>query len=341
MAINGTGTGSSTISTQFQQVFVKKMLDHAVQLLCLDQFGQKVPFPRNAGALTMTFMRPDVADPLMKSNPTGGTSVQIQSSANEGQPLTVFRAQTYTYVTATMAQFMEGIKLTDVLTWTQLYDAMETGTTTMGEDVALYADSTIRNELVGAVTGTGNRRYVGLTQTFAGLSALSTSAGTLTIQDLLDGMTQATIQRAPKLDGEYVCVAGAQVGRDILSDPKVVLAGQYGTSKALLNGEIGRWYGVRVVQCTNPFIEASGGTEGTYSTAGVNIYRTFVLGKGAYGIPILAGGSPFSPRIMICRDPDKADPANNFVTATVKGYWTVKTLNAVWAVSISSKSTFA
>jgi N4-gp56 family major capsid protein len=218
----------------------------------------------------------------------------------------------------------------------------------MGEDVALHADSKIRDTIVAGVTGAGNRRYVGATQTFAGLAALTGgvpgATGAITINDLLDAMTRLTITRAPFLNGEYVACAGPQVCRDILADPKVLLAGQYGTSKALLTGEVGRWYGVRVVKHTNPFIEDGTGSEGTFAvpaSAANAIYRTFVMGTDGFGIPQMGGLSPFNPQMMICDKPDKSDPTNRFITAGLKTYWVAVVLNNQWIVSISSKSVYA
>jgi N4-gp56 family major capsid protein len=324
-------TASGGLSGQYQKYFSKKLLPHAKQQLVLEQFGQKTPLPKNSGSNVIRFTRPDVA---VASN--------VQS-LSEGVPINVFRDTTLTFIDATLAQWGEAIKVSDVLNWTDLFRTLDIGMNSMGEDVALHADGQIRDELVGAVTGALNRRYVGTTQTFAGLAALSAADGTITITDILDGMTRLTKTRAPKINGEYVLVSGPEVKRDVLNDPKVVLAGQYGTTKSLMNGEFGRWYGVRCLETTNNFIEDGDGSQGAYvvpADPAKAIYRSFILGEGMFGIPLMAGGSPFSPSIMICDKPDKSDPANQFVTAAMKMYWVVKTLNALWAVSISSKSTF-
>ena len=185
----------------------------------------------------------------------------------------------------------------------------------MGEDVALHADSKIRDSLVAGVTGAGNKRYTGTTQTFAGLVALTGgvpgATGAIVLNDILDAMTRLTITRAPQLNGEYVFVAGPQVCRDILADPKVLLAGQYGTSKSLMTGEVGRWYGVRIVKHTNPFIEENATGEGVFAaptvTAANAIYRSFAMGTDGFGIPQMGGLSPFNPQMMICDKPDKSD----------------------------------
>jgi N4-gp56 family major capsid protein len=301
-------------------------------LLVLAQFGQKVPFPREQGAVTIRFTRGDVA------------SAANVLAGGEGIPTTTFRDYTYTFIDATLVEYELAAKISDVLSWTNLFDTLKNMTGVMGEDVALHADGKIRDTLVAGVTGAGNRRYVGATQTFAGLQALTQTTGALTLNDVLDAMTRLTLTRAPMLNGEYVLVVGAQVARDILADPKVLLAGQYGTSKSLMTGEIGRWYGVRVVKHTNPFIEDGTGSEGTYSvpaSAANAIYRSFAMGTDGFGIPQMGGLSPFNPQMMICDKPDKSDPTNRFITAGLKTYWCSVVLNSNWIVSISSKSGYS
>lgn len=348
-------SGVTTINSHFQAYYSKKMLPHAVQKTILAQYGQKTPYPRDSGALTMKWMRPSPAAINASGLVSEISTTTIGSAISEGVPITTFRDQVWNYVTATLAQYVEASKISDIMTWASLYDAAEIATMLMGEDVALHMDALIRNELVGALTTAGgNKRYspVGGTQTYAALRALAPSACTFTIDDLLDGMTYLTNQRAPKINGEYVTVVPPAINRDILKDAKVVLTGQYGNDKGLQSGTTARWYGNRVEVATNPFIEdasnASG--EGTYANPALsgaantgNIYRTFILGSDGFGIPLLSSGgmSPFGPKVIICDKADKSDPANQFVTISLKTWWTVKTLNPVWMVSISSKSTFA
>ena len=325
-------TTSGGITGQYQKYFSKKLLPHAVQLLVLAQYGQKVPFPREQGAVTIRFTRGDVA------------SAANVLAGGEGIQTTTFRDYNYTFIDATLVEYEIAAKISDVLSWTNLFDTLKNMTGVMGEDVALHADSKIRDSIVAGVTTAGNKRYVGVTQTFAGLQALTQITGAITINDILDAMTRLTITRAPQLNGEYVAAAGPQVCRDILADPKVLLAGQYGTSKSLMTGEVGRWYGVRIVRHTNPFIEDGTTSEGTFTvpaSAANAIYRTFCMGTDGFGIPQMGGLSPFNPQIMICDKPDKSDPTNRFITAGMKTYWVSVVLNNQWIVSISSKSQYS
>src|SRR6266487_239812 len=331
-------TSSAGLSGQYQKYFDEKMLPHAVQNLVLAQFGQKRPFPKNRGSKQMRFTRGDVA------------AAANVATATEGTPVATFRDYTYTFIDATLVQYVIAAKISDVLNWTDLFSTLKNEISVMGEDVALHADTQIRNGIVVDVTGAGNKRYVGATQTFAGLQALTQTTGAITITDILDGMTRLTITRAPKLGtmiagpSQYVAVATPQQARDILNDPKVILTGQYGTVKAILSGEVGTWFGIKVLVGTNPFIEDGTGAEGTYSvpaSAANAIYRMFLVGSDGFGIPQLGGQSPFNPSVQICDKADKSDPANQFITAAIKTYWVYVTLNASWIVSISSKSAYS
>jgi len=276
----------------------------------------------------MKFVRPDIPD---------ATQVQTLS---EGIPINVFRNTTLTFITATMAQFGEAIKISDVLGWTQLFDTLEIGVKQLGQDAALHADTQIRNVLVA---GSTTKRYSGTTS-WANLAAGTAAAGSCTITDMLDCMTKLTINRAPKLNSEYVMVVAPAVARDLMNDAKFVLAGQYGTAKGFLKGEVGMFYGIRVVVATNPFTEdGTAGAEGTFAAAGgaKDIYVSFALGTDAFGIPLMAGQSPFDPTVYINNRPDKSDILNQFTAAGWKAYWVSVVLNPAWIVALRSRTSFA
>ena len=363
MAATGTNTGTSGgITQQFQLYFVKQFLQHAKEKLVLQQFGQKKDLPQNTGSSQMAFMRPDRSDTNLKAAGFGGSSKVVKTglgvyggTVTEGNAMATWRDQSYTRIYCNLDQYMIGTRVTDVLQMTGLYDALESGKTVIGEDMGLSVDTICRDEIIKGTQTNGdgaiaapNLRYAGGATTYTALRGLSAANATITIQDILDGATVLTAKRAPEISGGgYATVAGPAVWRDILSDPKVTLAGQYGTSKALFNGEVGSWYGNRVMLGTNPFItDGSASAETTYSDPGLagaantgSCYKTLMLGEGAFGVPILAGGSPFSPRLLVADKADKADPGNNITTAVLKVFWTAVSLNKTWAVSITSKST--
>jgi N4-gp56 family major capsid protein len=325
-------TQSSGLSVQYQAYFSKRLLKHAVQLLVMDQFATKSPFPRNAGATQIKFFRADV-----------GSRANVQS-LSEGVPITVFRDTTLTPVTFTMVQYGEAIKISDILTYTDLYSSLDQGIQSMGEDAALHADFIVTSAVVPNVAA-ANKHYSGGAATFNALNALTAAQGAMTITDLLWATTRLTIARAPYAKGGvYVAMVPPQLAFDLMQDAKFVDSGKYGSFKGLFNGEIGMWYGVRIVQTTQPWTEAgTNGTEGTFGTGGVGgtIYSTIVTGGDAYGTPILSGQSPYDPKVMINDKPAKSDPLNQFITAGWKTYYAAGLLNDTWVVVNRSKTTFA
>ena len=325
-------TASAGLSGQYQVYFSKKLLEYAKQLLVMDQFAQKIPFPKEAGATQMRFFRPNAGD-----------RTQVQSLA-EGIPIATFRDSTLTPITFTMAQFGEAAKMSDILTYTNLFNSLNMSVETMGQDAAQHADFIVTQAVVPNVAAT-NKRYSGAAANFAALVALSPAAAAMTIVDLLWGMTKLTITRAPMAKGgQYIAMVPPQLAFDLMQDAKFVDSGKYGTFKGLFNGEIGMWYGVRIVQTTQPWIESLTGGENVYDNTGAGgktVYSTIVTGSQSYGTPIMAGQSPYDPSIIINDRPDKSDPLNQFITAGWKAYYAAGVLNNAWLAVIRSQSTFA
>lgn len=325
---------TSSLSDQYQTYFSKQLLDHAVQKVVLDQFALKADLPKKKGAKTIRWFRPGAAD---------ATQVQTLS---EGTPINTFRSITYAYVEATLAQYGEAAKITDIVTMTELFDALKQAIETMGEDCALHADGIVRAVLSHASTGL-TKRYSGAAADFAALQALSLANGKITAADILDSVTKLEINRAPKLGAGYVALVVPQIQRDLIRDSDLLDPAKYQDKAMIAKGEIGMAWGARIVGHTNPFTEDE--TEGTHATsfsaAGTNttgfIYSTYIVGRGAYGTPKLEGTqSPMKPSIIINNKPDKSDPLNQFMTAGWKSFWTAKVLNANFGICLRSKSTF-
>ena len=327
-------TQTSGLAVQYQKYFIKLLLKHAIQALSLADYAKKAKLPANTGATTVRFFRKNVAD---------ATKVL---ALTEGVPPTQYREIAFTPIDVPLAQYGEVAKITDVLSWTQLFDTLKETIATMGEDCALQADTLTRNTIVSGVTTAGQLRYAQGLASFAALCAASQTAGRFVVNDLLDGMTRLQVNRAALIDGSYVGIVPPQVARDLMDDDKWVKAAQYSDVKKLYKGEVGMIYGVRIVVATNPFIEngANTGSQGTYDNTGTSansIFTSIILGADAYGIVDMAGQSPMSPKMIIVDRADKSDPLNQTITAGWKAYWASVLLDQTYAVTIRSKSAFA
>lgn len=318
-------TASSGITPQYQKYLDKQLLEHATPLLALAPLGQQRSLPRNKGALTIRFHRRNSPD-----------RTQVQT-LTEGVAISTFREITLTPIDATLQLFGEAARISDLLSYTDLFDTMEQSVQLMGEDAASQADFEVMQTVVPGINS-ANKRYAGGNTSFTALSNDTTSAANLAIKDVLGAMTRLTLTRAPKpKGGEYVMVSPPQVCFDIMEDPKFVDAGVRGTIKGLFNGELGVWYFTRIIRTTQPWIEST--TENTYDSAG-SIYTNVVVGRESFGVPNLAGFSPLSPSMIIVEKPDSANPLGQYVTAGWKLYWTAVVLNDLWAVALRSKSSY-
>lgn len=322
-------TSTTALANQFQTTFNKKLLERARLRTVLDQFATKAPFPKNAGAKTMRFFRQQA-----------GAASEV-STLSEGVPLTTYSEVGLDYIEATLAQYGMVIKMSDVMGMTELFSTLLMSKDRMAENAALHADQIVRNTIIAGVTGTTEKLYANGDADFAALVA-DTTAGYLTIEDLLRAYTRLTINRAPKKDGEYFMVSPPQVTFDLKKDTKwYIPVNTYQDKTNVVKGEVGKWFNVRVVETDVPFREANtGGTEGTFAATGP-IFASIVTGADAYGTPIMAGNSPYSPHIYINDKEDKSDPLNQTVLAGFKTYWASVVLNALWAVVIRSKTSFA
>ena len=308
---------------QYQTAYDKELLKQKEDMIVLEQFAFKKAFPTDAGAKTMRFSRFKNA-----------TSAAV-SALTEGVPLTTYSELDIDYTEATLAQYGTVVKLSDVLLLTNLFNSMRQSQKFIAQAMALHADDVIRNAVVAGVTT--NKRYAQQLASFAALSAASNTAGALTITDLLDAMTVLTIQGAPKRNGQYFAIVPPQVARDLMNDTNFKNVAHYQDKSDMVKGEVGKWYGIRIVVTTNPFRETSGGTEGTFAAAG-GIYTTIVTGTDGFGVPSLAGYSPFNPKTYIVDKPDKSDIMNQTAYLGAKSHWATAITNEAWVVTIRSKT---
>lgn len=323
-------TDSTGLSPQYQTLFDKQLLAAAKPLIVTSQFAQRKSFPKNKGATDIKFFRPSAPD-----------RSRVVSLA-EGVPPTTFNEIIYTPVTATMIQIGEPFRFSDVLSNTDLFDTADRVSRLCGEDAAVYTDFACVTEIVGGIAS-GQKQYASTTQSFAGLHAASASDGKIQIAHLLKAYTKLTEQKARKPEGAaYATIMGPQVSFDVKLDAKFIDAGVRGNNKGLFNGEIGTWYGNRIMETTEGWVEDGAGSEGTYVAApSEKIFATLVLGRESFGAPIMAGDSPFDPQLIVVNKPDSGNMLNQFTSIGWKAYWAVKTLNNTWNVVIRSKSTYA
>ena len=351
-------TLSSDLSTQYREHFENQLLTYAVQATRKAEFGQKAPLPKGVGSKQISFFKYGAPDSTQIADLTTGTTT-AEVTTSTILPIDVFgtgassdgtgvRQLSLSKVTADLQQIGQVVVISDVLNNTEFLNSLAQATKTNGEDAALKCDNIVRNQLCRSVAGgggatnlTSNAETAGANTIFADdATKLTELAATdvLNASDTLDVVTQMRINRAPEINGGYVCVAAPQVLRDIMRDADWLAAATRSNVGALYNGEVGSLYGVRFVEDTNPWRSgvANDAAIDTYSATGDG-FATIFLGGEAFGVPALSGDSPMSPSIQIVDTPDKKDPLNQVITVGFKTMYTAKVLTPNYYIRYFSK----
>jgi len=349
MATNTT----TTLSNQYQNFFSKKLLSYAVEALVLDQFGEKAPLPAKAGHKAISMFR------------YGAPSTSSIENLTEGTAPSGTRSLTLSKIEKSLVQRGQVVKLTDILTATDLFNSLQQSIKTCGEDAALDLDTITRNALVGS-NAAGNAKENGdgsaldnsdtLTEMYAdgGTDYTTfegtTSGNTLDAGAILDAVTKLKVNRAnPVSGGNYVCVASPQVISDVMKINEWLNAAQYSNVGELYKGEVGSLYGAKFVMTTNPFISGIANAEdddrfdydnsgGGGTAAGKDVHASLFLGQQAYGVPDLGTQSPFSPKVIITDEADKSDPLNQVTNVGFKTFWATLRLNPNYYIVMRSKT---
>lgn len=180
--------------------------------------------------------------------------------------------------------------------------------------LAIYAERAARNvaatidQYIADVVAADTQQVSAI---FSGSSNTQTSdvaAGDIitgyNVKQAVAALASASVPRFP--DGYYhawihpqVSMLGLMVDNDAGG---WIDANKYTDARPLLNGELGRYAGVRFIESAQCHIRAGSGT------GSVDIYDTVVYGPGAFGF-----GDVASIQAAFVRGPDKSDPLNQIV----------------------------
>jgi hypothetical protein len=131
-------------------------------------------------------------------------------------------------------------------------------------------------------------------------------------------------------DGMYAAVIPSEILYSLKTDATWVAAASYSNVTELYKGEVGRWYGFRVLEATQPFRETVAGVEA--ETSGV-VYHSFFVGRNAFEHSELSGGDN---GIIVAQGPDSNEPIPRNVYVSWAQNFANKALTAPHCVSVVS-----
>lgn len=298
---------TETLSSEMKTYYSDYLIDNAKPNLVHDQFGQKLPIPKNGGK-TINFRR---FMPFSKA-----TKALTEGVTPDGGSLSV------TNLSSTVSEYGYFVTLSDVLMLTSIDNTLVETTKLLGNQAGTTLDTITREVLNGGT----NVLYAG------GVSARSsiTANSKLTVDDVMKAARFLKTQNAPKIDGAYVAIIHPDVAYDLMRDEEWIDAHKYSASSNLFDGEIGKIGGVRFVESSEAKI---------FKGNDVNVYSTLVLGANAYGVTEVEGGG-LKNIVKQLGSGGTADPLNQRATAGWKAIKTAERLVENYMIRIESASSF-
>lgn len=253
-------TTSSALSAGMQTYYNRELLRTFEPNLVHLQFGDEHRMPPHSGlVMNMRKLIPLETNTKALSEGDPGESVMLAE----------------TEVTVQLQQYGEYARCTDKLDLTHLDMDIMRRTKLFGDAGARSIDAVVREELAKCA----NVIYAGGKASRAELTA----ADKLTSRELRKAVKTLKKNHAQTFGGYFVAIIGPDTMYDLQEDEAFVKVSQYQDKENIYTGEVGRLFGVRLVETTEAKI---------FEGAGADVASVIVLGQYAYGVTSLKGAKP-------------------------------------------------
>lgn len=256
-------TTSSALSAGMQTYYNHELLRTFEPNLVHLQFGDEHRMPPHSGlVMNMRKLIPLETNTKALSEGDPGESVMLAE----------------TEVTVQLQQYGEYARCTDKLDLTHLDMDIMRRTKLFGDAGARSIDAVVREELAKCA----NVIYAGGKASRAELTA----ADKLTSRELRKAVKTLKKNHAQTFGGYFVAIIGPDTMYDLQEDEAFVKVSQYQDKENIYTGEVGRLFGVRLVETTEAKIFEGAGA------SGADVASVIVLGQYAYGVTSLKGAKP-------------------------------------------------
>ena len=304
-------TSSTGLTPGMQTYYNRELLRTFEPELVHVQFGDEHLLPANSGlVMNMRKIIPLETNTAALSEGEPGDSVMLAE----------------TEVTVQLQQYGEYARSSDKQDLTHLDMNIMRKTKLFGDAGARSIDAVAREELAKCP----NVIFAG------GKTARDqvTSADKLTSRDLRRAVKMLKKKHAQTFNGYYVAIVGPDVLYDLQDDDAFIKVSQYQDKENIYTGEVGRLFGVRLVETTEAKIFQNAGAAIDASSSHYDVASVIVLGQYAYGVTSLRGARP---RVIVkpAGSAGTADPLDQISTVGWKmdGFG-VKLLQPEYAVRI-------
>ena len=258
MNINKTYNEGGALSPQMKTFYDKHLIVNAKPRLVHDLFAQKKPIPKNNGKQVEFF----------KLSPFAPAMTPLQEGVTpEGEKLN------WSTLTATVNQYGDFVAISDMLDLTALDNTLLEAGEILGDQAGRTLDGITREIICGGT----NVMYSG------GVLArhLLDESCTAKVADIKRAVTVLKNNLASPINGSYIAIVHPNVAHDLMSDPLWENVKSY-DPKDLYDGEIGRLFGVRVVESPEAKVFKAAGP---FKVSEVNGSELTVEGLGTHVAP--------------------------------------------------------
>lgn len=307
-----------------------RLLSRAEPYRCLSKFGQMQSIPKGKTKVVKWRRYNKIAlatTPLTEGVTPSSTAV------------------TNTDVTATLNQYGDRTRLTDVIMDTHEDPVLSEMMDILGEAAGQTKETLLFNVLkAGTNVQYSNGSARNTLNTAIDAVVLRKAIRNLKRQDarMITGMLAGTdkVATAP-IPPCYVAFCHPDLERDLQAITGFIRVQNYGTWKPLGDNEIGAFENVRFLTSTlfTPFAAAGSATlNGMIGTGNVDVYPTLVVGKDSYSDVALAGAGAITPMVVNPK-PSDSDPLGQRGHVSYKFYHAAAILNDAWMQRIESGAT--
>lgn len=250
---------SPAMITFYNRTLLKNMEPNLVHL----QFADVYPMPMNNGKVMN----------MRKLLPLEG-SVNPLSEGNPGDGVLLSEIEK----TVQLEQYGQYGRFTDLFDFANIDVKLAEKVETFANAGARSIDALVRDELATC----SNVIYAnGKTERGA-----LTSGDKLTSVELRKAVKMLKNNLAEKIDGYYVAIVSPDVVYDLQDDETFIAVSKYQDKENIYTGEVGRLFGVRLVESTEAKVFEGAGA------SGADVASIIVLGKHAYGVTSWKGAKP-------------------------------------------------
>lgn len=320
-----TGGGADLIAFQY---YDRLFLLYALPRLAWYQFAQKRPLPRSQGDLIW----------FTRYNTLGRLNAALTEGQNpSSQTLSLAR------LSAQVNEWGGVLAISSLLDLTSIDPEVSEAAALMGIQAGETVDWQVQLQTLtaGAVTG----RYIYPSGENFSSAAATQITSTLDTAMVREGVFRLKIAKTVKFDANYFAsIISPYAEFDLTGDSGWVDASLYAGATQLYEGEIGKWFGVRFVEDTNPL--TLGQNNNTLasttlpplsgSTGALGI--TPIFGKESFGVSELTGRKII---IKTSGPNDTFNSLNMFRTVGWKQTFATRFLNENWIAPLISNLTLS